>query len=742
MKRPLAVIGFTYLAVLCLAAQLDAAVCLVFALLCAACAAVFWLGFGPFRRRAVLLIVLCTAGAAFAVYAATWHFAYWPAASLAGKTAQVRGVVTDAPVTSGQTVYYLVKADTVAVNGKVMACGLTLRVKTQESGIAPFSRVTFTAALSLPADGAASGFDSRQYYRSKDVYLFAAPQGTVQTAAASGFHPYVLAIRLRQLLSTRLQTRVGGIWGALSSGILIGDVSALPTWVKGDFTAAGISHILAVSGTQISLIMQALLWLFAGLRLPRRLSALSTAAVVLGFMAVTGFSPSVNRAGVMSLLYLGGLMLGREAEALNSLGASVLVLCLLNPFAAMDTGLLLSFAATLGLVLVSGGCMRWVGVGIKRLPERAGRLLHMPAAVLCETVGATVFTLPVILLTFRQISLVTFFSNVLEVPVSLLATLLSAVVSLLPGGWLVGWLVTPMALLLRLCCAVMIGYAHWLADLPFASVSTDYGFIYPVLLLAIAVGLLFWRMRGRGADGRAAVLCVAFTLSVGMASHAAAAWGVLEFAALPAQDGNCTVLLNAGHAVVVDLAGYDAAYLASRWLKAHNVTQVDALILPSWDRKRAQNLTDLSGSVPVRTVYLPGVYGAQAPQAGKAVAAAAVVRWGGAVLTLYPSVDGKTLLTAVRYGSARAVLTGGVKADTAAYVLPRQALAADELFYGGELSGEFIQDVSPQFAIFSGNPSTGAAAGGALGVRGCALRGVNGQVSLVRTRGGAFLQVT
>lgn len=739
MKRPLAAIGFTYLAVLCLAAQLDAAVCVALALLCAAGAAVL-LGFGPFGRRAVLLTVLCTAGAAFAVYAAVWHFAYWPAASLAGKTARVQGVVTDAPATSGQTVYYLVKADTVTVNGKTAARGVTLRVKTQEGGIAPFSRVAFTAALSLPPDGTASGFDSRQYYRSKGVYLFATPQGTVQISAAAGFHPYALAIQVRQMLSARLQARVGGVWGALSSGILIGDVSNLPAWVKGDFTATGISHILAVSGTQISLIMQALLWLFACLRLPRRLSALATAAVVLGFMAVTGFSPSVSRAGVMSLLFLGGLILGREADALNSLGASVLVLCLLNPFAATDTGLLLSFAATLGLVLVSGRCTRWINVGMKRLPERAGRLLRMPAAVLCETAGATLCTLPVILVTFRQISLVTFFSNVLEVPVSLLATLLSAMVSLLPDGWAFGWLVTPAALLLRFCCATMIGYAHLLADLPFASVSTDYGFIYPILLLAAAAAFLLWRMRGRGADWRAAALCVAFALSVGMASHAAAAWGVLEFAALPASDGNCTVLLNGGHAVVVDLAGYDAAYLTSRWLKTHNVAQVDALILPVWDQKRENNLSELT--VPVRAVYLPGAYRAQAPGGGHPVASAVSLSWCGAVLTLYPSADGKTLLTAMRYGTARALLTGGTGADTAAYMLPERALAAGQLFYGGELSNDFIQDVSPQSAVFSGNMSAGSAAGGALSARGCTLRGVSGQALLVRTRGGAFLQVT
>lgn len=742
MKRPFALIGFTYLAALCAAAQFDIGVCVALALLCTACAAILFFAFGPFQRRAALVTVLCTAGAAFAVYAVVWHLSYWPAASLAGRTAQVSGVVTDAPTTSGQTADYLIKANAVQIGGKAVANGVTLRVKMQESDIAPFSHVSFTAVLSLPSSTSIDGFNSQQYYRAKGVYLFATPTGALQTDAPTGFHPYALAIQMRQFLSARLQGRVGGAWGSLAAGILIGDVSNLPTWIKGDFTTTGISHILAVSGTQTSLIMQVLLLLFARLRFPRRFSASLTALAVLGFMAVTGFSPSVNRAGLMSLLYLGGLMLGREADALNSLGASVLVLCLLNPFAAMDTGLLLSFSATLGLVLLSGPCVRRMEAGLARLPVQVSQLLRVPGAVLCETVGATVMTLPVILLTFRQLSLVTLLSNMLEVPVSLLATLLAAVTSLLPDGWVFAWLVNPLALLLRLCCAAMMGYAHLLADLPFASVSTDYVFVYPVLILALAAALLVWRMRGKGADPRAAALCVGFALAFGFAGHLVAAAGVLEFAALPVENGNSTVLMKGGHAIVVDLYGYNAAYQITQWLKSHNVAQVDALILPEWDAKRQTYLHDLSQSVQVCAVYLPGACRTQAPKGGYPVASPVTLTWQQMTLTLYPSANSSTLLTTVRYERARAVLTGGAKADAADYRVPRQALQAAQLFYGGELSNAFVQDVSPMDAVFSGNPSVGAASGGVLGAQGCSLRGVEEQAVLSRTRGGAFLPVS
>ena len=70
--------------------------------------------------------------------------------------------------------------------------------------------------------------------------------------------------------------------------------------------------------------------------MPRRLSALLTAAIVLIFMALTGFTPSVTRAGVMCLVLLAGQMVRREADSLNSLGLSLLLILAANPFAVMD----------------------------------------------------------------------------------------------------------------------------------------------------------------------------------------------------------------------------------------------------------------------------------------------------------------------------------------------------------------------------------------------------------------------
>ena len=78
------------------------------------------------------------------------------------------------------------------------------------------------------------------------------------------------------------------------------------------------------------------------------MSAACSMGFVLFFMGLAGFSPSVTRAGIMMLLYLGGFLLRREPDSLNSLGLAALVILFANPFAAADLGMLLSFSATAG----------------------------------------------------------------------------------------------------------------------------------------------------------------------------------------------------------------------------------------------------------------------------------------------------------------------------------------------------------------------------------------------------------
>ena len=112
------------------------------------------------------------------------------------------------------------------------------------------------------------------------------------------------------------------------AGMAFGFKSGISTETTRMFRALGVSHLLAVSGLHTALLAQAMLALLRFLKTPRKAASLLTAGFVLLFVALTGFTPSAVRAGVMSMVMLLGLLFGREPDSLNSLGLALLVIAL------------------------------------------------------------------------------------------------------------------------------------------------------------------------------------------------------------------------------------------------------------------------------------------------------------------------------------------------------------------------------------------------------------------------------
>jgi competence protein ComEC len=137
---------------------------------------------------------------------------------------------------------------------------------------------------------------------------------------------------------------------SLLQGILLGVESGIPKNLEDSFSATGTSHIVAISGFNISILAG----IFAAFG--KRLFGARRGAVVaiLGIAAYTllvGAGASVVRAAIMGGLALVAQRIGRRALGLNTLAAAVIVMTLINPLAIWDVGFQLSAAATLGLVL-------------------------------------------------------------------------------------------------------------------------------------------------------------------------------------------------------------------------------------------------------------------------------------------------------------------------------------------------------------------------------------------------------
>ncbi len=230
----------------------------------------------------------------------------------------------------------------------------------------------------------------------------------------------------------------------LLPGLVLGDTSGLGPAVEEDFRTAGLTHLLAVSGTNCVIVTGAVLLLLRAVTAGPRTSAVLGGAALVGFVVLARPSPSVLRAAVMGGIALLALASGRPRSALPALGAAVLGLVVLSPPLARDPGFALSVLATLGLLVLAPP---WA----ERLRSRG--VPPGVAEALAVPVAATLTTAPVVAALSGQVSLVSVPANLLAAPAVAPATVLGVLAALVSpvsagaAGWLarlagvpVGWL--------------------------------------------------------------------------------------------------------------------------------------------------------------------------------------------------------------------------------------------------------------------------------------------------------------
>ncbi len=284
-------------------------------------------------------------------------------------------------------------------------------------------------------------------------------------------------LKLKEKFSKKIAGFLEEPENSLALGILIGAKKSLPADVMENFNITGTSHIVALSGFNITIIVVALGFLawVAG----RKASFWISVLIIAGFVVITGGSASVIRAGIMGGLLLLGFQAGRLYSVLPALLFAAAIMLAINPkILYWDVGFQLSFAATLGLVIFMPT--------LEKLTQKWPKLWGAKS-IFFATIVATVSTLPLVLFYFGRLSLVSLLANLLILPVVPMAMLFGFLIVLpffAPGFALIaGWLL-----------AYIIWVAQLLASVPFSSIDIKIG---PgiLFLMLFALWLLYFGLK-------------------------------------------------------------------------------------------------------------------------------------------------------------------------------------------------------------------------------------------------------
>jgi len=232
---------------------------------------------------------------------------------------------------------------------------------------------------------------------------------------------------------------------ALLTGILLGVETGIPVDLMDDFAATGTTHIIAISGFNITIVSGIFFGLAQRLFGKKRAFWIAAAGIAI-YTVLVGASAAVVRAAAMGILYLVAMRLGRGTYAPASLAAAAFFMTLINPYTLWDVGFQLSFAATIGLVLYTKPLEQAFERALARITsaERAKKIVALISEALLVTLAAQIVAQPIILSIFGRLSLITLATNFLILPAQSFLMIAGGVALLLglvfrPLGQVVGW---------------------------------------------------------------------------------------------------------------------------------------------------------------------------------------------------------------------------------------------------------------------------------------------------------------
>lgn len=419
-----------------------------------------------------------------------------------------------------------------------------------------------------------------------------------------------LIYKWRTLVGNRFDDLLGARAGAYAKALITGERGGLTDEFRRDMSAIGVSHILAVSGMHTSIIAAIIGMIADKIKTARKPKSVAIAAFAFAFMITAGFSPSVVRAVIMLIISLSAVFFGRRSDSITALFISGAIICGASPNTALSCSFLLSFFATLGLVLCASAASRGLSKrfyasreGDMRLPMRLLRAFLSSVAV---SICATLFTAPVLSVYFSEISYFAVIANLVAVPCAFVSVSVAVLVLILGNIPIFGG---ALAAVFKAVYYVLSSFAAFCSDNLETSLSLEYPF-FTVILILVASAMLFMRINGiRSPSALVAVLLSAsliFTTSVQVYSVTRSDESEVTY--LSDKNSEALVVSSGSETVLIDIGrgGKSVPTLGLEvMMTEYYETRPDALVLTHYHNLHISTVRYLIRNYRMKRVYLP-----------------------------------------------------------------------------------------------------------------------------------------
>lgn len=447
------------------------------------------------------------------------------------------------------------------------------------------------------------GIRDSSYERGNGVYLIASQKGDVEILHREELPFWCYPAVFSQQVKDALVSCFPEDTVSFAKALLLGDTEELTYEEDTALKISGIRHVAAVSGLHVSILYGLIAVLF---RFHRFLTPLASIPAMLLFAAVTGFTPSVTRACLMTGLMSVGTALLEEYDGLTGLAFAALVMMMTNPCVPDSVSFQLSVTSVIGILLFAAPISQWI---ISRFPKvksksKLGGIIRWIAGSAAVSVSASLATTPLSAWYFGAVSLIGVLTNLLTLwcitfifcgtgIVGVFAKLLPAVCSALAAG--VSWLIR-----------FVLWTAKQLAHFSFAAVYTQSPYIV-MWLVSCYILLLLWFLRRQ--KGKLLLACAGCALAAAIsASVFLPRLDDVRLHVLDVGEGQCILLQSRGQSFLIDCGGDSddtAANTAAQVLLSQGIDRLDGIVFTHYDRDHSGALENLLTRISADRLYLP-----------------------------------------------------------------------------------------------------------------------------------------
>ncbi len=317
-------------------------------------------------------------------------------------------------------------------------------------------------------------FPQKDYYKTNGIFLL---MNSDECTEISHFiTPNSIAAVYRNYLSSEIDYLAPGREGKLIKALVFGDKSGMEDEVVSYFSKSGISHIISVSGFHLAVVCGIVFYILKSMKLGKIPRFIISEMFIFAFAALAGFSFSVVRSGIMMTVFLVGDLIKRRQDVFSSLGTAFIILTVTMPFAVRNTSLLLSVTGVFGMAIIAPYFTKNLTFG---------KYLDKPMKILIYSAVCSLTTLPFVLLTFREVSVISPLSNLLLVPLCSFILVLGIIIVLTAGIKMIS---SPLIILCGIISKLVILLTELLANIPFSTISFEYDIL--ILISFVLFGII------------------------------------------------------------------------------------------------------------------------------------------------------------------------------------------------------------------------------------------------------------